>query len=680
MRSVLSRLRCPSLSTWVQACLIVALAWFSATSHATPTCQKLSEVCIMPGETRIISGLPITRDCWGYQAVFQCVDPSNVNYCAGLQADANCSQSNSVCTERAFNGDCLTFVNTFDCSKPQALGQGIIEIARQFTITKDQVDEAACSVLAGNPKCAKTGRVCVQGPETRVINGLPVTKDCWEWQDTYSCAAPAYLNYCQAISQTPGCSLVTDTCGATAADGSCLNRLKTYTCGAPVNDPNIVLLNTTYTIAKDQLDPLACNNLSTATNCSLAQETCVEGPETRIINGLPITKACWRYERSYSCLATAMTGNDCADLVAQGCTKTASNCVDFAADGTCNNQANTYQCVKPGGPPKTVTNCGGQLFCMGGNCFDTAYAPDADFLKATTSRESARQAGAYMDLADLKLFSGKAAFCAKILGSLGDCCKTNVSSGVSNASMGGVSGALIKIGGELFKAGSSYVYDTLMGSDFMKQGAAAMMSTPMTESLSGVIPNGTTEYATLSGSSNFSFYGASFSFSVDAGIQFVSFDPVSFALQIGFQIIAKLLACDQQEKLLSMKRGQNLCVYVGDWCKEKFLGACVERKQGWCCFNSRLTRIIATEGRKQLGRAWGPAQAPDCAGFTDAEITQLDFSTMDFQEFYAEILNRQPDPSFRGNKNTDLVNQRVQNYFQSGKQNSPLPKYTGPPQ
>ena len=61
---------------------------------------------------------------------------------------------------------------------------------------------ALCSVLfsavsvkvpaadASQENCIVTGRVCVEEGGTRLIDGVPVTRDCWSYRDTYACLAP----------------------------------------------------------------------------------------------------------------------------------------------------------------------------------------------------------------------------------------------------------------------------------------------------------------------------------------------------------------------------------------------------------------------------------------------------------------------------------------------------------
>ena len=102
-------------------------------------------------------------------------------------------------------------------------------------------------------------------------------------------------------------------------------------------------------------------------------------------------------------------------------------------------------------------------------------------------------------------------------------------------------------------------------------------------------------------------------------------------------VIQELMSCEQEDQITAMRKGQNLCVALGSYCSQKFLKICVEKKEGYCCFNSRLARIIQEQGRAQLGKGWGSAESPECSGFTTAEFESLDFSKIDLTEFIREV-------------------------------------------
>lgn len=109
-----------------------------------------------------------------------------------------------------------------------------------------------------------------------------------------------------------------------------------------------------------------------------------------------------------------------------------------------------------------------------------------------------------------------------------------------------------------------------------------------------------------------------------------------------------LLGCNSAEETLQAHRNAGQCVEVGTYCSREenlvFTSVCVERSTSFCCFSSKLTRIIQEQGRGQLGIGWGTPQAPDCRGLTVEELQRIDFESIDFSEYYADITATPPDP------------------------------------
>lgn len=155
------------------------------------------------------------------------------------------------------------------------------------------------------------------------------------------------------------------------------------------------------------------------------------------------------------------------------------------------------------------------------------------------------------------------------------------------------------------------------------------------------------------------------------GLQF-AFDPTSFAIQIGFMILQELMSCNQQEQILAMRRGQNLCHEVGTYCSKKtpIIKICIEKTKSYCCYNSRLARIINEQGRAQIGKSWGSPKSPNCSGFTQSEFAAIDFSKIDLSEFMAEVMAniKMPDVGSMSQNVQSAVQQKVQNYYQRGAQ------------
>lgn len=508
------------------------------------------------------------------------------------------------------------------------------------------------NAFAANCQLAST--ICADAAPSKVISGVTVmladVGGCWDYQSTYNCIDPSAVDNCTNLkSSTPQCYSTNAQCTANGFDGSCLNYSMSYQCkNVPLADTtNVTQQPTTYNITSDTTADgcVQYEAAATAGSCQLQSSICTDGPSTRNINGLDVTRPCWNTTSTYAC-AGPMTDN-CADLRANAnCRETSSYCMDSTPAGTCSTTEHVYTCGTPVSS-STSTNCSSKQFCIGGTCFGAGSAPDQDLGKVIAAMETTRQATNY------SLFKGEADFCGKPLGGLVNCCKSSPGgAGGSNHSIAqGLMMKGLQVGGEtVYVYGSQYVFEGLMntGSEMLQEYAFSGLS-------SGV----------LSSSANFSVYGAQFSITASSGIEFVGFDPYSLALAVAIQILTSLLSCSQDEQSLALKRGQNLCHYVGSFCSNKFLGVCLTSKESYCCFPSVLGRIINEQGRPQIGKGWGPAQGPDCSGFTVAQFSQLDFSKIDLSEFINDIVPAASrDASFATQRATDNM-QNQQNLMRS---------------
>jgi conjugal transfer mating pair stabilization protein TraN len=98
-------------------------------------------------------------------------------------------------------------------------------------------------------------------------------------------------------------------------------------------------------------------------------------------------------------------------------------------------------------------------------------------------------------------------------------------------------------------------------------------------------------------------------------------------------LINLLTQCDENEQDMGIKLAQKQCFAVGDkYCGKKALGVCYLRRQDWCCYSSMLSRIIADQGSKQIGK-----DMASCPGFTIEEFGRLDFDRLDLSEWLATM-------------------------------------------
>jgi len=104
-----------------------------------------------------------------------------------------------------------------------------------------------------------------------------------------------------------------------------------------------------------------------------------------------------------------------------------------------------------------------------------------------------------------------------------------------------------------------------------------------------------------------------------------------------------LSKCSADEFSLAEMREEGLCHYVGSY-EEDMMNLWKTRDEHvFCCYSSKLARLVQEEGRKQLKLDWGKPKKPDCGGFTFDFLAKIDFTQMDLSELFDQIPNQLPD-------------------------------------
>jgi conjugal transfer mating pair stabilization protein TraN len=415
----------------------------------------------------------------------------------------------------------------------------------------------------------------------------------------------------------------------------------------------------------DALEARANDAITNPVTCELQTKVCTQGPETRVIDTVPVTRDCWAYQEEFACIGKDAT-EECESISGKSCVKGGTSCLQYTNNSKlCAIETTTYRCLSAPAVQHTATVCDTATFCdgtVGGACFDTANPADQDFARAAGAMEAQREAGVYAK--DLQLFRGTAGTCkVKVLGgsTIKSCCKGQPGGGafknsaILNAGMSAGMTIVGEAGKEALRAGSTYVFDALYTSvdgTFLEKGIGAAR-----------------DWASGIGDGvfnpSFSFYGFTFTFDFTNGFQFTGFDPVSFAIAVGIQLIQQWLECDNNDQMTMVKKGANLCTQADQWCSKRLpiIRTCIEKTESYCCFNSTLAKIINRQGYRQLG--WDQRQ---CGGFDEAAFNRLDFSRMDFSEFLAEVSNP-PDGRNVMNARTGMnVGRLVNNYYTYGTQ------------
>ena len=369
----------------------------------------------------------------------------------------------------------------------------------------------------------------------------------------------------------------------------------------------------------DQCPALADGGRCTVSSASV----CVDGPATKLVDGVAVTRDCWQYQSTMSC-SSAASLDQCAPLVASGCTPSSSACQRTnAATGACEVYADSYSCPVAAQTVTSASNCPSNVFCFQGSCFDISHTNDADFGRSMSMLEAAREAGVYLDTDRMQVFKGEENRCRDRL--LKNCCYSDgAGAGMTNQS--------------LFGTGSRLVYDALMNSEnreFLYQGMSALLTG------SGFSGSFTSYGVTVAVNGTALPAGSTVLYAGDSLV--VAFDPWSLVIAIVIYIIMSMMSCNEEEGKLAMKEGAKLCHTIGTWCSDCLYNlfgcaSCIEHTTSKCCFNSMLARIVNEQGRTQVGKGWGGAENPDCSGFSVAQLQSLDFAAMDLSEFYASLV------------------------------------------
>jgi conjugal transfer mating pair stabilization protein TraN len=303
-----------------------------------------------------------------------------------------------------------------------------------------------------------------------------------------------------------------------------------------------------------------CPAMAADTGCTAqGPEVCTSGPETRIIDGIAVTQACWAWSRPFICQRVTQS-SDCSDLEGNAkCTYVRDDCLDDPQDGPCKVTSKVYRCPLPSKPSDGTEKyiCGDDVYCINGDCEPVEREASTEFKDAVVGLHALGQANAEFNESTLTLFSGTRETCNKKIFGASNCCS----------------------------------------------GKGVPLLTPW--------------------------------------------------------------LCSSAEKQLDEKDDKGLCHKLGSYCSDKVLGICVTSKDAYCCFASKLTRILQEQGRPQLGKPWGSAKKGTCEGFTIDEFSRLNLSVMDFSEVVAEFTDAAKLPDELAT--STMIQQRIKDYYETRK-------------
>ena len=150
-------------------------------------------------------------------------------------------------------------------------------------------------------------------------------------------------------------------------------------------------------------------------NCKPVSETCIEGEETRDVNGIPTTLPCWKYQVLHEC----DIDDSCSSLPSD-CETTATTC-SLKQNGVCVEEEVSKSCPKKTCHTTTL-ECGETSFCLDGDCYSEEPDLSGEFDKSVAALAGLSEA--VKDIGDPpKIFTGKPMKCEKKAVGFKDCCR-----------------------------------------------------------------------------------------------------------------------------------------------------------------------------------------------------------------------------------------------------------------
>jgi len=389
--------------------------------------------------------------------------------------------------------------------------------------------------------------------------------------------------------------------------------------------------------------------------------------------GVSTSETCWQYSYQYACASPTGSVNTCSSYQTNSsCSVLSSVCEDTTAStGTCDEWQYTYQCQTQAAVTQPQTVCGDSM--INTTAMPTPSNPNNSFSQAAVAQELLNEGATYSSGGFL--FGGVQESCTKGYGGIKNCCKSTpggkTNSAVSGIAFGAAASVVKYEGSVAVDWASPYVYDAMYNSGIWTSGmvqsfldtGGANFGTSLAASGFSVGAYGFT-YSTVAATSGSGFMGGTTTLFGNADAGFLEFNPYVFAAMVVIAVIEDLTSCTSAEQLLALHKGSGLSTYINENCSNSFLGACLEYTDNYCSFNSVLAEIINIQGKKQLGLS-----IASCQGITPAQLSQINFSQINFGAFTQSILqnaqNNVPTSTSISGAYTPILQNKTQGSAQS---------------
>ncbi|MCL4068142.1 conjugal transfer protein TraN [Pseudomonas sp. GX19020] len=263
---------------------------------------------------------------------------------------------------------------------------------------------------------------------------------CREFERDYSCQTN---DQCASLAANASCERTEQTCLTTGPNGCELDR-STYSCFNDLtNHAPAALIDSRIERIEDRLVN-SCDPSPAEKGCIAGESVCAVGQEVRTVMGFPVSRDCWQYSQSFTCLAEGMDSyTDCGPFQQDAsCEVIGQTCLSFVESdetvGTtpteCQHWEYQYRC---GGNINIPDHCTAFNVCVGELCEGIVDEPNTDFGNAaawlTVLDEAAKDSEKSVDMQNVTLFSGTGRNCKVGALSTINCCRD---SGWANGILG----------------------------------------------------------------------------------------------------------------------------------------------------------------------------------------------------------------------------------------------------
>jgi hypothetical protein len=126
--------------------------------------------------------------------------------------------------------------------------------------------------------------------------------------------------------------------------------------------------------------------------------------------------------------------------------------------------------------------------------------------------------------------------------------------------------------------------------------------------------------------------------SAGAALMYVYYAYLAYVV---FNLLVNIIwACEEEEMDLAMKRDLLSTHYLGSYCKSEVLGACIEKRESYCVFDSPLSRIMMEQiyMQPQMNLRWGSAKNPNCGGLKIEDLDKVNWDAVNLDEWIGILI------------------------------------------